>query len=86
MSSPLAQTIHARLASYLARACPLDEFKDWLVGETWDIEQRADTEAERLTYRIKHRLAEQSGGHITEDDVRRLLRPLVEAAPAPAPA
>ena len=86
MSSPLAQTIHARLASYLARACSLDELKDWLVGETWDIEQRADTEAERLTYRIKHRLAEQSGGHITEDDGRRLLRPLIAAAPAPAPA
>ena len=86
MSSPLVRTIQARLADYLAGECSLDEFKDWLVGETWDIELRADAEAERLTYRIKHRLAEQSGGHITEDDLREALRPLVEAAPAPAPA
>lgn len=85
MSSPLVQDIQGRLARYLAGDSSLDEFKDWLVGETWEVEQRADAEAEKLTYRIKHRLAEQSGGHITEDALRRTLQPLVASAPAPPP-
>lgn len=86
MSTPREIAIRGRLARYVAAETSLDEFKDWLVGETWDIEQRGDPAAERLAYRIKHRFAEQSGGHVTEDDTRRLLQPLVAPAPTLAPA
>jgi hypothetical protein len=83
MASTLVPQIQDHLARYLANETTLDEFKDWLVGATWDIEQRGDSESEDLTYEIKLRLAEHSGGYCTEDDLRRLLRPL--AVPSPMP-
>ena len=86
MPSPLSSEIRRLLASDLTGQSSLDEFKDWLGGETWDVEQRHDPEADDLTDEINPVLAEQSGGHITDDHARWALRPLVEAAPAPIPA
>jgi len=82
--SSLAHTMRARLAAYLAGTATLKSVYDWLVAETWDIEQRHDPEAEALTYEIKGPLAEHSSGFISEDELRRLLRPLVAAVPVPA--
>lgn len=80
----LARDMRVRLARYLAGTTTLEAFYDWLVAETWDIEQRHDPEAEALTYEIKGRLAEHSSGYLSEDEVRLLLRPLVESIPVPA--
>ncbi len=62
-----------RLGSYLAGDLSLGEFHDWLVETLPDIEQVDDPNAARLAYRIEHRLAEHSGGHITEDELRAAL-------------
>lgn len=79
MQSPLESAIRHQLRKYLTSEQSLDEFKDWLVGETWDIERRNDPAAEALTYEIKLRMAEQSSDDCTEADLKRLLRPLMES-------
>lgn len=70
MSTSLEQAIHERLADYLAGVRRLDDFKDWLVGATWNVEQSQEPAAIDLTYEIKLLLAEHSGGYLTEDELR----------------
>jgi hypothetical protein len=85
MPSPFSREIRGHLAGYLTGQSSLDEFMDWLVGETWDIEERHDAEAEDLTYEIKLALAEPSDGYITADEAQEARRPLVAVVPAPTP-
>ena len=82
--SALTNEIHDQLAKYLAGDTTLYEFSGWLAPVVWDIEERHDPEAEDLAYAVFHRMAEQSSGYISEDHLRRLLRPLLKPAPATA--
>lgn len=84
MMSTLTNEILDHLAKYLAGDTSLYEFSGWLSPIVWDIEERHDPEAEDLAYAVFHRMAEQSSGYITEDRLRRLLRPLLTPAPATA--
>jgi hypothetical protein len=62
----------------------LDEFKDWLIGATWDIDAGGDPSAIALTYGIKLALAEHSSGYVAEDELRRELASLrTTTLPAP---
>ena len=70
-----------RLARYLAGDDSLDQFKDWLVGTLLEAEQDGDTAAEDVIFDIMLPMAEESSGYITEDDLRRALRPLLHPAP-----
>lgn len=84
MTSALAAEMRHRLSQYLSHETTLVEFSDWLSPIVWDIEERHDPEAEELAYDIYHPMAEQSGGYITEDDLRHALRPLLHPAPVTA--
>ncbi len=86
MHSSLETAIVANLARYLAGEESLDGFKDWLVGETWDVEATNDPRAIDVTYEIKLLLAEQSGGFLSEAELRRDLQPLLQRAEAVGPA
>lgn len=77
MATPRELALRQHLTDYLDAVVPLDEFQDWLVGATWDIDETGDHAAIELTYDIKLALAEHSGGHISEDELRSELRPLL---------
>jgi hypothetical protein len=80
MRASLEHAIRERLAEYLEGERQLDEFKDWLVGATWDVEQSKEPAAIDLTYEIKLLLAEHSGGYLTEDELRAELAPVSESS------
>lgn len=80
--SSLETAIVAKLARYLAGEESLDGFKDWLVGATWDVEATHDPRAIDVTYEIKLLLAEQSGGDLSEAELRRELQPLLRRSEA----
>ncbi len=69
MQSSLDHDIQEQLIRYLAGDASLDGFKDWLVDVTWDVEQYGSP-ASKLAIRIKHRLAEQSSGYCTEEELK----------------
>ncbi len=83
MQSSLDLNLRDQLARYLTGDVSLDEFKDWLAAETWDLEQHGNP-ASTLAIRVKHRLAEQSSGYCTEEDLKHMLRPLAAVGAAPA--
>ena len=77
MQPSLEQDLREHLAEYLAERTTLDEFKDWLVGATWDIDETGDETVTELVYEIKLALAEESSGFISERELRAELTPLV---------
>jgi hypothetical protein len=79
---PLEHALHDHLNDFLAGAISLDALKDWLVGATWNIEERASPAAVQLAYAVELALAEASGGYLTQDELRAQLRELVERVPA----
>ena len=80
MPSLHASDLRQHLTEYLHDDVPLDDFKDWLVGATWDIDETGDPAAIELTYDIKLALAEHSGGRISENELRSELQPLAPMA------
>ncbi|HET8524020.1 MAG TPA: hypothetical protein VFL82_12340 [Thermomicrobiales bacterium] len=76
MHIPLDLAIREQLNEYLIGNLTLDDFKDWLVGVSWDFPDGQQPTAARLAIRIKHRLAEQSSGYCSEEEMKELLRPL----------
>ena len=65
------------LARYLAREIPLEEFEDWFVRQSWNMQEGSPEAAQRLASAIELRLAEHSSGHLTEEDLQRELRSFV---------
>jgi len=74
MDNSLSLEIAGQLASYLAGATPFDPFQDWLVGTFWRVDESDDTLAADLAYHIFNRVAEYTGGYITEDQLKSVLR------------
>lgn len=87
MNPSLEVEIRRHVAFFLAREQSVEAFYDWFVPVTWEIEQTGNPIAQDLAYEIELRFAEYTGGHCTEDDLRRALRPLVTSytvGPLPA--
>ena len=78
MNTPLELAVRERLVDYLTDETTLDEFKDWLVGATWDVDDLGDPGMMDLVYSIKLLLAEHSSGHRSDEDLRAELLPLVD--------
>lgn len=82
MSAPCAVEIRRHLAAYLAGRCSLEAFEEWFVPHALSIaEESVDAEVQEMTYEIELRLAEFSNGDWAEDELRGMLRPLVEPYP-----
>lgn len=73
MPSDLEQQICEHLRQYLANQISLEAFEEWLVPNTWNVEQAGDPAAENLAYDIEFLLAEHSSGQQTTEELRRLL-------------
>jgi hypothetical protein len=67
---------------FLAGSITLDELKDWLIGATWNIEDKAAPAAIQLAYAVELALAEESGGFLTTDELHADLRKLIQPVPA----
>ena len=70
--------IRGQLARYLVGEIPLDQFEEWLVQGSWDAHLDSEGSAQELAYNVELKLAEFSSGHLSEEELRRGLRPLLE--------
>ena len=77
MEKRLDLEIREKLAEYLVNQISLDQFQQWIVPATWDIEESNNSLASDLAHEIQLRLAEFSENHWTEGELRRLFSPLV---------
>lgn len=69
--------IREKLARYLADEIPLAEFEDWFVQSTWDVRKQENQELREAVHSIELRLSEFSSGHLTEQALRKELKPFV---------
>jgi len=79
MENRLDLEIREKLAEHLANQISLDQFVQWFVPATWEIEESGNILASELAHEIQLRLAEFSENHWTEEELRRLLSPLIES-------
>jgi hypothetical protein len=80
MADSLTADIRERVTAFLAGELTRTQFQEWLVANTWDVEQRGDPQATDLTYEIKLALAEQSRGDISQTELHERLRDAIKAA------
>ena len=80
MESSLEREIRDHLLDYLNGAATLDQFKDWLISETWSKPEGGDTAAIELSYEVQLELADHSSGLTTEAELREVLGGLVSVA------
>jgi hypothetical protein len=66
----LETTIRRYLVDYLADDTSLNDFTDWFIGATWNIEKEGTAEAKELAYAIDLALAEASSGLLALDELR----------------
>jgi len=76
-SVPSKKIITKNLSTYVTRKMTLKSFRDWFIPESWDVEEWADLDLQKLVYDIKLRLAEYTSGHWSEDDLREKLNSLM---------
>lgn len=77
MITSLSTEIRDRLVQYLARDITLREFQEWFVPTTWNLDESTDSSAADLAADIELRLAEYTGGHLDEAEVRAAFALLV---------
>lgn len=78
ITSTLSEEIKKRVRLYLSGETTFDEFFDWFLVETWDIEETGLREAEKLSHEITGLYAEYSEGLITKEEFKSHLGSLVE--------
>ena len=69
--------IRNRLADLIHGDLDLNAFANWFAEETWNIHLGGDNRAQELAYSIELLLAEHSSGHLTENDLRDEIRPII---------
>jgi hypothetical protein len=75
MSDALSITIRRQLRRYLSGAMTLRQFTKWLAARLVVVEKQAT--AANLAHEIYIRISEYTNGDWTEDELKRLLAPLV---------
>lgn len=78
IQSPLDVAVRQHLAAYLGSEIDLPAFKQWFVAHTWDVEREGNRSDIALVHDLQLRLIEFSNGDWTEDELRTLLRPVLQ--------
>lgn len=78
MHPSLDNEIRDKLASYLLGWISLQEFEDWFVSASWNVNQSKSQAAINMVYEIELWLSEYSDGFRSEDELKNLLLPLIE--------
>jgi len=85
MDSGLLSDILYNLRRYLSHEISLDGFREWFDTETWDVIDSSSPATQQVYGEIELRIAEFTNGHLTEDGLRGLLRPLLQKEPVTKP-
>jgi hypothetical protein len=85
MERSLESAIEERLTAYLAGAMTLEEFKMWLVSETWRPDRYQVPADLRLANEIKLALAEHSSGFRTDEELRGQLETKLSSVASSSP-
>lgn len=83
MDVSLKIRIREHLAEYLTGNASLDDFKDWLIGATWEVEKLGEPDAVELTFDTKMELAEHPSERFLETELRDRLRSLLPTPGTP---
>lgn len=78
MNPSVDNGIRKKLASYLLGEYSLEDFKDWFIPVLLAVDHSENQKAINMAYEIELRLAECSNGYWNEDELKQLLKPLVE--------
>jgi hypothetical protein len=70
--------VRGHLTGLVAGEIELDAFVNWFSRSLWDIEQRADDDDYEMALTVENIIAEYTGGHITDEQLRAALRSLTE--------
>lgn len=70
--------IRRSLSRFIVGEISIEEFEDWFVAATWEVEKSGNINAIDLAREVDLRLAEFSNGHWSVDELRRKFRPFVE--------
>lgn len=86
---PSELELRTHLERALNRSWPLESFRHWFANALWSLESAVDDDTLEFAYLIENRIAERSGGWITDDELLTALatdfvRHYGEAAPTPA--
>lgn len=73
MDAPLDLQIQHELLRYLRQAISLNEFCEWFVPRSWDIEESGNRGAIALAHHIDGLLGEASSAEWSESDLRQAL-------------
>lgn len=74
MDAPGALDLRGHLDSVLSGRIPLTDFRHWFAKALWDLEAVSDDDTLEFAYLVENRLAEYSGGYVSEGELRAALR------------
>jgi hypothetical protein len=77
MAPSLDNEIRDQLASYILDEISLEEFEDWFVSASWNVNLSKNQSAINLVYEIELWLSEYSDHFRNEVELKNLFRPLV---------
>jgi len=82
MNQTTVRDLQLHLSKYLSDESTLREFREWFDDETWGLAAESESPVRRIAGEIELRLAEFTGGHLTESEMRKQLQPLLLPEPA----
>lgn len=66
--------IYEALVRFLAGEISLDDFEDWFVQQSWNMDLDSDESAQQLASAIELKLAEYSNGHLSNNELSSFFR------------
>ncbi len=66
--------LRSHLGMLLSGALSLESFRHWFASALWDIEESTDDDTVEFAYLLENRLAEYSGGYVTDAELIAGLR------------
>ncbi len=76
MNQPTVLELQTQLSRYLDNAITLEEFRDWFDDATWGLAAEPDSPVRQRAGEVELRIAEFTSGHLTEPELKDLLRAL----------
>jgi len=76
MNQPTVLELQTQLSRYLNNAITLEGFRDWFDDVTWGLAAEPDSLIRQKAGEIELRIAEFTNGHLTEQELKDLLRAL----------
>ena len=70
--------VRDQISRYLSNEIGLDQFEDWFVENTWNVQKWGDPDLQDLVFHVESELSEYSGSEkLSETSLRNRLLPMV---------